>query len=59
MNCETLQSSDVNIRILGLRPLPTDKYLLYYTTSMHSVVTCGKNATNLQPLSIGVTIRST
>jgi len=59
MICETLQSSDANIRILGLRPLPTDKYLLFCTKGMHSVVTCGKNATNLKPLSIGVTICST
>jgi len=59
MNCETLQSSDANIRILSLRPFPTDKYLLFCTKGMNSVVACGKNATNIQPLSIGVTIRST
>jgi hypothetical protein len=59
MNYETLLSCDVNIRTLGLRPFPMDKYLLFCTKGMHSVVTCGKNATNLQSLTIGVTIRST
>jgi len=58
MNCKTLQSSDASMRILGLRPFPTEKYLLFCTKGMHSVVTCGKNVTNLQPLSIGITIRS-
>ena len=58
MNCKTLQSSDASMRILGLRPSPTDKYLLFCTKGMYSVFTCGKIVTNLQPLSIGVTIRS-
>jgi hypothetical protein len=59
MNCETLQSSDSNLRILGLTPFPTDKCLLFRTTGMHYVVTCGKNATDLQPLSILITIHNT